>query len=151
MSSAATGPAPTTTGTTPPSPAAQAPDLGSLGEIISNISQDLSTLVRQELDLAKAEVADSASRAGKGAGLLAGAGVGAHMVLLFLSVTAWFGLDNLLHHLAWSALIVTGVWAVITAVLALMGRRQLATITGIPRTVETAKKVPDALKGNEDS
>ncbi len=127
-----------------------APSLGSLGEIISKISEDLSTLVRQELDLAKAEVKESATRAGKGVGLLGGAGVAGHMVLLFLSVTAWFGLDNLLHSLAWSALVVTAVWAVIALVLALMGRRQLTTINGIPRTVETAKQVPGALKGNED-
>ncbi len=126
------------------------PTLGSLGEIISNISEDLSTLVRQELDLAKAEVKESATRAGKGAGLLGGAGVAGHMVLLFLTVTAWFGLDNLMHHLAWSALIVTAVWAVIAAVLALMGRKQLNSINGIPRTVETAKQVPGALKRNED-
>jgi len=124
--------------------------LGSLGEIISDISADLSTLVRQELDLAKAEVKESATRAGKGAGLLGGAGVAAHMVLLFLSITAWFGLDNLLHHLAWSALIVTAVWAVIALVLARMGRQQLTEINGIPRTVETAKQVPGALKGNEE-
>ncbi|MDQ2757866.1 MAG: phage holin family protein [Actinomycetota bacterium] len=118
--------------------------------MISNISEDLSTLVRQELDLAKAEVKESATRAGKGVGLLGGAGVAGHMVLLFLSVTAWFGLDNLLHSRAWSALVVTAVWAVIALVLALMGRRQLTTINGIPRTVETAKQVPGALKGNED-
>jgi len=128
----------------------ESPGLGSVGDIIANISEDLSTLVRQELELAKAEVQDSASRAGKGAGLLAGAGVAAHLMLIFLSVTAWFALDNLLHSLTWSALIVTGVWAVITAVLALRGRTQLSTISGIPRTVETAKKVPDALKGNEN-
>jgi uncharacterized membrane protein YqjE len=126
------------------------PGPGSLGEIISNISTDLSTLVRQELELAKAEVTESATRAGKGAGMLAGAGVAAHLVLVFLSITAWFALDNLLHHLAWSALIVTVVWAIIAAVLASMGRRQLKTVTGIPRTVETAKHVPAALKGNED-
>ena len=127
------------------------PGTSSLGEIISNISGDLSTLVRQELELAKAEVTESATRAGKGAGLLGGAGVAAHLVLVFLSITAWFALDNLLHSLAWSALIVTAFWAVIATVLALMGRQQLSTITGIPRTVETAKHVPDALKGNENS
>ena len=107
-------------------------------------------MVRQELELAKAEVTESATRAGKGAGLLGGAGVAAHLVLVFLSLTAWFALDNLIHHLAWSALIVTAVWAVIAAVLAATGRHQLSTVNGIPRTVETAKHVPDALKGNEN-
>ncbi|MEO7059399.1 MAG: phage holin family protein [Lapillicoccus sp.] len=125
-------------------------DSPSLGEIISDISTDLSKLVQQELDLAKAEVKDSASRAGKGAGLLGGAGIAGHMVLLFLSLAAWRAFDALVHSLTWAALIVALIWAVIAVVLALSGRRQLTTINGIPRTVETAKKVPAALKGNED-
>lgn len=130
--------------------AQETPTIGNLGEIIANISTDLSTLVRQELDLAKAEVTDSASRAGKGGGMLAGAGVGAHMALLFLSITLWFALDAWLDHLAWSALIVAVIWAVIAAILARKGRAELKTINGIPRTVETAKQVPGALTGHED-
>lgn len=123
---------------------------GSLGKIIANISGDLSTLVRQELELARAEVTESATRAGKGAGPLGGAGVAAHLVLVFLSITAWFALNNLIHHLAWSALIVTAVWAVIASVLAATGGHQLSTVNGLPRTVETAKHLPEALKGNEN-
>ncbi len=148
MSSAAgTG---TTTAGADHAAASETPSLGSLGEIIADISSDLSTLVRQELDLAKAEVSESARKAGKGAGLLGGAGVGAHMALLFLSITIWFALEALLDSLAWSALIVTAIWAVIAAVLAQVGRTQLKTINGIPRTVETAKQVPGALTGHED-
>ena len=134
----------------PGEPTGTAAGPGSLGEIIGDISSDFSLLVRQEVELAKAEVKESATRAGKGAGLLGGAGVAAHMVLLFLSITAWFALDGLLNSLTWSALVVTGIWAVIAAVLALVGRHQLTTISGIPRTVETAKQVPDALKGQEN-
>ena len=64
-----------------------APDSrATVGELFSEVAEDLSTLMRQEVELAKAELRQSAIRAGKGAGLLAGAGVSGHMVLLFASV-----------------------------------------------------------------
>jgi F0F1-type ATP synthase assembly protein I len=125
-------------------------EVGSIGGLISDISADLSTLMRQEVALAKAEVKDSAQKAGKGAGMLAGAGYAAHLMTLFLSVTLWMVLSYLLDDLAWSALIVALLWGAIAAVLALAGRKQLKTVEGIPQTTETAKRVPDALKGNED-
>lgn len=121
----------------------------SIGTIIADISTDLSTLIRQEIELAKVEVRDSATKAGKGAGLLGGAGVAGHMALLFLSVALWWALGSAFKNLGWSAVVVAVIWAIIAAVMAAMGRTNLKTITGMPRTVETAKQVPGALKGNE--
>lgn len=123
--------------------------LGSVGDLISDIANDLSTLVRQETELAKAELKQSATRAGKGAGMLGGAGLAGYFVLLFLSVALWWLIGHYLG-LGWSALIVAGVWAIIAAVLASMGRTELKHVQGVPRTVETAKQIPDAMKGNED-
>ena len=120
----------------------------SLGELISEVTADLSTLMRQELELAKAEVQQSASRAGKGAGLLGGAGVAGYFVLLFLSVALWWAIGSATG-LGWSALIVAVIWAIIAAVLATVGRNSLKSIRGIPKTADTVKKIPDALKGNE--
>jgi hypothetical protein len=125
-------------------------EVGSIGELISDISADLSTLMRQEVALAKAEVKDSAAKAGKGAGMLGGAGYAAHLMTLFLSITLWMALAYLFDDLAWSALVVAALWGIIAAVLAVMGRKQLKKVQGIPQTTETAKRVPDALKGNED-
>ena len=125
-------------------------EVGSIGALISDISADLSTLMRQEVALAKAEVKDSATKAGKGAGMLGGAGYAGHFVVLFLSLALWMGLANLLDSLGWSALIVAVLWGVVAAVLALLGRKELKKVEGVPRTQETAKRVPDALKGNED-
>ena len=68
--------------------------LSSVGELLGEISGDISTLMRQEVELAKSEIRQSAQRAGKGTGLLAGAAVGGHMVLLFLSIALWWGLGN---------------------------------------------------------
>ncbi len=125
-------------------------EVGSIGALVSDISADLSTLMRQEVALAKAEVKDSATKAGKGAGMLAGAGYAGHFVVLFLSLALWTGLADLIDNLGWAAVIVAVLWGIVAAVLALMGRKQLKTVEGIPQTAETAKRVPDALKGNED-
>lgn len=121
----------------------------SIGELLGDVSRDLSELVRQELELAKAEARESATKAGKGASMLAGAATAGHFVLLFLSIAAWWAIGNATGR-GWSALIVTAVWAVIAAVLALMGRKELKTIRGLDRTAETVKKIPPAVKGHEE-
>jgi hypothetical protein len=123
--------------------------LSTLGDTISQISEDLSRLIQQETALAKAELAASAKRGGKGAGLLTGAGVAGHFVLLFLSIALWWGLGTQIGH-GWSALVVAVLWAIVAAVLGMLGRKELKQVQGMPRTVETAKEIPDALKGNED-
>lgn len=123
--------------------------LSNVGEIFADISRDLSTLIRQETELAKAELRQSASKAGKGAGMLGGAALAGHFALLFLSITLWWGLGNEIGR-AWSALVVAAVWAVIAAVLSSIGRREIKQIKGIPQTTETAREIPAALKGNED-
>lgn len=119
----------------------------SLGQLITEISKDLSTLVRQEVALAKAEVSTEVSKTGKAAGMLGGAGFAGYMVLLFLSFALWWGLSNVMDQ-GWAALIVAVIWAVIGAVLYVSGRGQLRRVHPKPeRTIETVKQVPDALKG----
>ena len=131
------------------SPAGPSPDAQpSVGEAFSDVAADLSTLMRQEVQLAKAELRQSATRAGKGAGMLAGAGVAGHMVLLFVSAAAWWGIGDSIGR-GWSALIVGAVWLIIAAVLALAGRREVTAVPGAPQTVQTVKEIPDAVKGNE--
>jgi Na+/melibiose symporter-like transporter len=122
----------------------------SVGELLSDISTDLSTLMRQEVALAKAELTQSAKQAGKGAGMFAGAGVAGHMVLLFVSIALWWGIGNATGH-GWSALIVAAIWAVIGAILASMGRKEMKNVTGVPRTTDTVKKIPRAVAGNEET
>src|ERR1700712_933006 len=122
----------------------------SVGELLADVSRDFSTLMRQEVELAKAEVKESATKAGKGVGMFAGAGLGGHMVLLFLSIALWWGLGDATGH-AISALIVAAIWAVIAAVLALMGRKEMKTMTGISRTADSVSKIPPAIKGDAHS
>lgn len=125
-------------------------EVSSIGALLGDISNDVSTLMRQEVALAKAEIRASATNAGKGAGMLAGAGVAGHLALIFLSVALWWALATWWDSFGWSALAVGVLWLLVAAVLAARGRAELKNVNGMPRTVETAKKVPDALKGNED-
>jgi hypothetical protein len=121
----------------------------SLGDLLGNVTKDVSTLMRQEIALAKAEISDSAKKAGKGAGLLGGAGYAGLMAVFFLSVALMVGLGYLFDNLAWGAVVVAVIWAVIGLVMYLQGRKQLKTVQGAPRTADSVKKIPEAMKRNE--
>jgi hypothetical protein len=141
-----TGPGPDDLGTPG---AGDTGEQASLGELVAEVSRDLSTLMRQEVELAKAEAKQSAQRAGKGAGMLAGAGVAGHMVLLFLSIALWWALGELMGR-GWSAVVVAVLWAIVAAVLAMRGRKELRAVEGMPETADTIKKIPNALQGHEE-
>lgn len=124
-------------------------EVSSIGALISDISGDLTTLLRQEVALAKAEATQSATQAGKGAGMLAGAVVALHFLLLFLSLALWWALADAMASGGWAFVVVALIWGVVGAVLGVVGRNQLKKMTGLERSVDTAKRVPEALKGNE--
>ena len=134
---------------TPPTAAHAKADSTSLGDLLGEVTRDLSTLIRQEIELAKAELKQSGTRAGKGGGMLAGAGVAGHFVLLFLSIALWYALGELMG-LGWSAVVVAVIWGIIAAVLASVGRKELKAIKGMPQTVETVQEIPPTLKPNGD-
>jgi uncharacterized membrane protein YqjE len=122
-----------------PMPAADT-DQRSLGDIVGDIAEDLSTLLKQEVDLAKTELKQEAAKAGKGAGLLGGAGVAGHLVLVFLSLTLMFLLDNWMP-IELAALIVAAVWGIAAAVMGLMGKKALQqTNPQLPKTQQTLKE-----------
>jgi hypothetical protein len=112
-----------------------------LGELVKQLSEDVSTLVRQEMQLARAEMTQKAKRAGLGVGELSGAGLAALFALG--SLTACLIAVIALAMPVWaSALIVAVAYGLVAAVLALVGRRQLATsLPATPeQTVETIKE-----------
>ncbi|NAZ77127.1 phage holin family protein [Kineococcus sp. T13] len=112
----------------------------SIGEIFSSITTELSTLVRQEIALAKTELRQDAKNAGRGAGMLAGAGVAGHLFLISLTALAILAIGHLIGH-AWAALIVTVVWAVVAAVLAKSGQKALKQVPPpLERTTVTLKE-----------
>lgn len=125
----------------PPEPERGAEDERSVGELLRELSAETSTLVRQEVQLAKVELTEKGKQAGKGAGLLGGAAVmglvllGAFTAFLIaviaLAVPVWL-----------SALIVTVLYGVIAAVLALAGKKALqqAGPAKPEQTIDTLKE-----------
>lgn len=126
------------------------PDLGSdptLGALVHDMTQQMSTLVRDEMRLAQAEMTQKGKRAGIGIGLFSGAGLLAFFGLAALITTAILALALALP--AWlAALVVTVVLLAIAGVLALQGKKNVARATpakpeqaleGIKEDVATAK------------
>ncbi|BCW51741.1 phage holin family protein [Arthrobacter sp. StoSoilB13] len=120
-----------------------------LGELLSDLTRDVSTLMRQEVELAKVELKESATKAGKGAGMMAGAAWAGHLTVLFLSLALWWALGQLIG-LGWSAIVVAVIWGIVAAVLASMGRKELNAIKGMPRTTETVQEIPPTFKPNTE-
>jgi hypothetical protein len=112
----------------------------SLGEIVGDISRDMTTLIRQEMELAKTELKDEVGKVGKGAGMLGGAGVAGHLTLVFLSLALAFLLDNWMP-IELAALITALIWCVVAAVLAARGRTEIkAAHPELPTTQQTLKE-----------
>ena len=112
----------------------------SVGELIGQVTSDLSTLMKQELDLAKAELRHEASKAGKAGSMLGAGGVLAHLTLVFLALALMFALGNVMD-LGWAALIVGVLLAIGAGVLFSVGRRKLREVNPKPeQTVETVKE-----------
>jgi hypothetical protein len=133
-----------------PTTATGQPDIEgvSVGALIGEVTKDLSTLMRQELDLAKAEMKVEAKKAGQGAGMFGAAGLAGLMTVIFLSIALWWALAHLVGH-SWSALIVAILWGIVGAVAFTMGKKKFQQVNPKPeRTVETLQQVPGALKPN---
>lgn len=112
----------------------------SVGQLVGQVTSDLSTLMRQEIELARAEITAEAKKAGKGVGLLGAAGFVGYLAAIFASLTIMFLLDLIMPLWA-AALIVTALYGLIAFVLQSSGRKQLKTIDPKPRqTVETLKE-----------
>jgi len=111
----------------------------SLGELFGEMTQNVSTLLRKEIELAKLEAREEVSRVGRGAGMFAGAGIAAWLMLLFLSLALAWLLDQAMNT-ALAFAIVGVVWAIVGAVLALRGKSEIKNVKPLPETVETLKE-----------
>jgi uncharacterized membrane protein YqjE len=112
-----------------------------MGQLFKELSQDLSTLMRQELRLAQAEMTEKGKNAGVGIGMFGGAGVVSFLALQALTACLVALLSTAMK--VWiAALIVTVVYAVIGGVLALMGKSRVsAAAPPVPeQTTETLKE-----------
>jgi uncharacterized membrane protein YqjE len=111
-----------------------------IGELVKDLSQQTSTLVRQEIELARAELQEKGKVAGKGAGMLAGAAVAGLLALGALTAALIALLDKAMA--TWvAALIVMALWAIVAAVLAKAGQGAIKRATPpAPQTVDTVKE-----------
>lgn len=111
------------------------------GELVKELAGQVSTLVRQELELAKAEVSEKGKQAGVGAGMFGAASIAA--LLMLGTLTAFLILVLNLVMPAWAAaLIATALWGAVTGMLALKGRKKMQAM-GKPvpeQTIETVKE-----------
>ncbi|TDN90681.1 putative superfamily III holin-X [Microbacterium sp. BK668] len=122
----------------------------SLGELVTQVLGDMSTLMRQEIELAKAEIRESAKTSAKAGAMLGAAGYAGHLTILFLSIALWWALGYLIGN-GWSALVVAVIWGIVAAILFVVGRNNMKKVQGAPQTVETLKEIPDTLKRNEEN
>jgi uncharacterized membrane protein YqjE len=111
----------------------------SLGDLLSEMSSDVATLLRQEVELAKLEAKDEVKHLGAGAGMLGGAAVGALLSLIMLSFAAAWLLDQAMNT-ALAFLIVGVIWLIAAAVAASVGKKQMKMAKPLPTTTETIKE-----------
>lgn len=112
-----------------------------IGELLKRLSNETTTLVKMELDLAKAEMTQKGKEAGLGAGFLGGAGVVGLLALGSLTAFLILLLDGAMPN--WlAALVVTLLWSAVAGVLALQGKNKLqdAAPPAPEQTIETVKE-----------
>jgi uncharacterized membrane protein YqjE len=114
----------------------------STGELLQRLARQTSVLVRQELDLAKAEMTEKGKRAGRGASMFAAAGVVGLLALGALTACFIALLATALDHVWLAALVITVVYGAVAGVLALRGRREVQESTPpLPeQTIDTVKE-----------
>jgi membrane protein implicated in regulation of membrane protease activity len=121
----------------------------SVGTLVQSAMADMSTLIRAEIELAKAEIGTSAKKAGISVGLFSAAGVLASFAGVFFFITVaefltWLGLARWISYLIVFALLIA-----LAVVAALIGRRMLKKIEKPERTLETLQDLPAVLHREE--
>jgi hypothetical protein len=120
-------------------------DEPSVGTLVQSAMADVSTLIRAEVELAKAEVGKSAKKAGIGVGAFGAAGVvlGFSAFFLFIALAefiTWLGLTRWISYLiVWFALVL------VAGLAALIGMRTLKKIEKPERTLETLRDLPEVM------
>ena len=123
------------------------PEEPTIGKLVVDASRDVSSLIKHEIELAKSELKVSVRAGGIGIGLFAGAAFILVLAIIMISVafayflTLWFDWD-----LAWSFLIVFGVYVLIAALLAFVGVKKIKTVRAPERAIEQGKQIPAAFK-----
>jgi hypothetical protein len=134
---------------TPPDAAQQDVSQRGVGELIREVTADLSKLVNQELALAKAELTLEAKKAGKTAGAFGGAAGAGYFALLFASLTLMYALKSLFDSFVWGALVVAVIYAVVAAVLYKRARATARSLNPPEQTVQSLKEDAEWAKNRK--
>jgi len=121
-------------------------DEPTIGKLVGDATRDISTLISQEIRLAKSELAVSVKAGGIGAGLFVAAAFLLLMVPILGSMTVAYFLSAAGLGLHWAFLIVTGAWVLVAGLLAFVGFLSIRKVRAPERTVRTAKAIPGAFK-----
>ena len=120
-----------------------------IGRLVSDASRDISSLLRKEIELAKSELKVSVNASIVGIGLLSAAVFLLLLGVIMLSVAIayfinWNGHGLSLH---WAFLIVFGFYAVLAALLVLIGIRKVKQVRAPEKAIQQGKEIPKALRG----
>ena len=118
----------------------------SLGTLLADATRDVSTLVHDEIELAKTELRDDVKAAARGSGMFVVAGVLGLLAIIMLSFALAYALFGLGLPRGWSFLIVGLLYVLVAGALGYLGLRQVKKVRPPERTIETSKETVAVLK-----
>ncbi len=121
----------------------------SLGDLLSEMTSELSTLFRKEIELAKTEAQEQATTIGKAGAMFGGAALAAWLALVLLSLALAWLLDDVLNR-ALSFTIVGALWAIAAFILQRSARHKLSELRGLPQTKQTIKEDVEWAKAQKN-
>jgi uncharacterized membrane protein YqjE len=118
-----------------------------VGELVGKVAADIGALIASEVDLAKAELREEATRLGRAASMLGGGAFVGWFALLLLSFAAAWGLGDLFDSAALGFLVVGVIYAVVAAALVVVGRNRMREVHPVPEaTIASIKEDIQWLK-----
>lgn len=119
-----------------------------IGRLVADASRDISSLIQNEIALAKSELKVSMKYGGTGAGLFAGAAFLGLLAVIMLSVAFAYLLSMTGLHLAWCFLIVFGVYLLLAGLMAFVGVKKVKKVRPPERAIHQAQETKTIFKRN---
>ena len=135
-----------TEGTTPATPVTD--EDPTIGRLVADASRDVSSLVHNEIALAKSELKLSIKAGGTGLGLFAAAAFLGLLAIIMLTVAFAYLLSMTGLHLAWCYLIVFAAYMLVAGLLAIVGVKQVKQVSAPERAIHQAQETKQLLKRN---
>lgn len=127
-------------------PDVPSPDDPTIGKLVADATRDISSLVHNEIELAKSELKVSVKNGGTGAGLFGAAAFLGLLAVIMISVAFAYFLSMTGLHLAWCFLIVFGAYLLLAGLLAFVGVRKVKKVRAPERAIKQAKETQSVLK-----